>query len=159
MDIIKEMNENNNKFSIHTGFTIISLIFLFILNLIIYNWLRNIDKCSCSKIKSYNEYLSYISASFIVWQLISLLSFIIYNGNKNDYHPLIKIIGMGMGILQIIYYIFLLKYIISLKKIKCDCGNLMIENFIYYFIIITFAIVISSIVALLLAVLFSSSTS
>jgi hypothetical protein len=166
MNIIREIqeelenrNRNNNKYSINTGLTIISLIFGFLLNLVIYNWLRNINKCSCSQIKSYNDYLSYISAIFIVWHLILLLSFIIYDGNQDNYHPLIKLVSMAMAILMIIYYIFLLKYIISLKKIKCDCGNLMIENYIYYFIIITFAIVISCIIALLLAVLFSSSTS
>ena len=159
MDIIRETNINNNKYSISTGITIISIIFGLLLQIIIYNWLRNINKCSCSKIKSYNDNLSYISASFIIWQIILLLSFIIYDANPNNYPPLVKMMSIVMGVLVIIYYTFLYKYIISLKKIKCDCGNLLIQNYIYYYLLVIFSLIIFIIIFLLLSLFFSSSVS
>ena len=142
MDIIRETNINNKKYSITTGITIISIIFGLLLNLIIHNWLRNVNRCSCSHIKSYNNYLSYISGAFIIWQIILLLSFIVYDANPDNYPPLVKIMAIVMSFLAIIYYIFLYKYIISLKKIKCDCGDLIIQNYIYYFVLSVFAIFI-----------------
>ena len=155
MDIIRETNINDKKYSISTGFTIIAIIFALLLNIIIYNWLRNINKCDCSQIKYYNKYLSYISMTFIIWQIILLSTFIIYD----DYPPLVKIMAIVMGVLLIIYYIFLYKYIISLKKIKCDCGNLIIENFIYYYVLIAFSLFVFIITTLLLSVFFSLSMS
>jgi len=157
MDIITETNINNNKYSITTGITIISIIFGFLLHTIIYNWLKDVNKCNCSHIKSYNSYLSFIAMIFMIWHLILLLSFIIYDANPDNYPPLIKMFSIVMSILIIIYYIFLYQYIISLKKIKCDCGNLIIQNYIYYYLLIIFCIIIFIIITLLLSVFFSSS--
>ena len=159
MDRIREINIRDNKYSIRTGITIIATIFGLLVNMIIFNWLRNMNKCKCSKIKSYNEFLSYISATFIIWQIILLFCFIIYDANPDNYPPLIKIMAIVMTVLIIIYYIFLYKYIISLKKIKCDCGNLVVQNFIYYYVLIAFSILLFVIILLLLALFFSSSVS
>lgn len=159
MDIIRETNINNNKYSIQTGITIISIIFGLFLNIIINNWLRTINKCQCSRIKSYNDYLIYISTTFIIWNIIILITFIVYDANPENFPILIVIIANSMTILNVIYYIFLYKYIISLKKIKCDCGNLIIQNYIYYYLIIVFSIIISIVILLLLALFFSSSVS
>lgn len=159
MDIIKEININNNKYSITTGITIISIIFGLLLHTIIHNWLKDINSCSCSQIKSYNNYLSFISGTFMIWHIILLLSFIVYDANPDNYPPLVKIISIFMSVLIIIYYIFLYKYIISLKKIKCDCGNLIIQNFIYYYLLIVFTLIIFIVIFLLLSLFFSSSVS
>lgn len=158
MDIIRQANINNNKYSFNTGFTIVSLIFGLFLQIIIYNWLRNMNKCKCSRINSYNKNLSYIAIILIIWQLIILFTFIIYDANPDNYPPLIKVLAFFMVALAIIYYIFLYTYIINLKKIKCDCGNLLVQNFIYYYLIILFTIFIFIIILLLLALFFSSSS-
>lgn len=159
MDRIKEINIRDNKYSIRTGITIIATIFGLLVNMIIFSWLRNMNKCKCSKIKSYNEFLSYISATFIIWQIILLFCFIIYDANPDNYPTIIKIMAIVMTVLIIIYYIFLYKYIINLKKIKCDCGNLLVQNFIYYYVLIAFSILLFVIILLLLALFFSSSVS
>lgn len=159
MDIIRETNINNKKYSITTGITIISIIFGLILHIIINNWLRNINSCGCSKIKYYNNYLTYISGFFIIWQIILLLTFIIYEANPDNYPIMIKIMAVFMSFFIITYYIYLYQYIISLKKIKCDCGNLIVQNYIYYYLLIVFSLVIFIIIAFLLSLYFSSSVS
>jgi hypothetical protein len=155
---IQRINKNNKKYSISTGISIIIMIIGILIDIVIFNWLRNIRNCSCSKIKSYNKYLSYVSAFLIVWRLILLLSFIIHETNPNDYNPIINIINIFIPIIVLVYYIFLFKYVINLKDIKCDCGNLIIENFVFYYSLIGISILLIVFTILLISILFSSST-
>lgn len=133
-------NIENRKYSFETGYTIILMIANLLINIGIFNWLKNVNKCECSKINNDNTILKLLCIFIIIWNIFILILFIIYDGNPETYPLIIKYIIPFVMIIIIIFLIKLYIYITDLQKINCNCGLLQEETLIYYYLLLQFSI-------------------
>jgi hypothetical protein len=124
-----------------------------ILTIIILYWLFKIDKCPCTHI-SEGKYLK----EWFIFDIVFSILFFVYlvtigDLNKSFSNELLFIVIIII-IINIIMIIRLLIYINKLKEIKCDCGLSKLENFIYYWYIVAFSLLLFMILLALLYYLF-----
>ena len=148
-DLIKG-NIENRKYSFETGYTIILMIANLLINIGIFNWLNNVNKCECSKINNDNTILKLLCTFIIIWNIFILVIFIIYDANPETYPLIIKYMIPIVMIIIIIYLVKLYIYISNLQKINCDCGLIQEEKLIYYYLLLQFSIFIFVLLLLLI---------
>jgi len=121
---------------------IISFIFILIgfalLYFIIY-WLYKMDSCACGNKIPEKKYLK---EWFIFAFIYSLIAEIYLHTNNHDLQSLLyfNILLWILSFINIIMFIRMFIYIRKLRELKCDCGMLKQQNFIYYYQIIAFSI-------------------
>ena len=137
-----------------------SLISIIITTLILY-WLFKIDNCKCTHIEE-GKYLKEWFIFTIIFDIIFIIYFIYLSvsGKNNlllenmDFHNIKNIIiffGIIVALINLVMIIRLLVFIHKLKEINCNCGLTKLENFIYYWYIVGFSIIL---VMLLLGLLY-----
>ena len=125
----------------------ISLILMIMLNFVLtvvppiigLLWFNNLkkNKCACSNIKWYVNYIVFYFIFIICYSCISLLYLAFFRSNVNLY-----IISILLFIYNILSYIIIVFYINKLNNKKdCPCANSIKKDFIYiwYFIKLIFA--------------------
>jgi hypothetical protein len=142
-----------NKYSSATGFSIIISILSIMIALFILGWLNRISKCKCANIQE-GIFLREWWAFIIIWQIFSLILYIAYETNTEDYPIFINILSVIIAFITIIMIIRLFIYIRKLREIKCDCGLSPMENIIYYYLLFLFAILVFIIIGIIIMFMF-----
>jgi hypothetical protein len=124
-----------------------------ILTIIILYWLFKIDKCPCTHIPE-GKYLKEWFIFDIIFSVLFFVYLLTIGDLNNSFSNELLFIVIIIVIINIIMIIRLLIYINKLKEIKCDCGLSKLENFIYYWYIISFSLVLFMILLALLYYLF-----
>lgn len=132
------------------------IISLTILSLIIY-WLNKIDTCLCaSKIPE----KKYLKEWFVFKIIIILINTIIINNYNNLSKSTLIIIMMIFIIIAIIDLVMLIRlfiYIRKMRELKCNCGMLKFQNFIYYYLIVAFSFIAFTLLILIIYGIFMAS--
>ena len=110
-----------------------------ILTILILYWLFKIDKCPCTHIPE-GKYLKEWFIIDIIFS-ISLLIYVLANNNLK-FSNVLLFVALIITLINLIMIIRLLIYIHKLKEIKCDCGLSKLENFIYYWYIVAFSLIL-----------------
>jgi len=117
-----------------------SIIVIIILSFIIY-WLNKISECVCASKIAEKKYL----LGWFIYRIIitAIYTIIITNDDLSN-----SIIGTNNHIFYIITIIIdlimlirLFIYIKKMRELKCNCGMLETQNYIYYYLIFVFSIV------------------
>ena len=124
-----------------------------ILTIIILYWLFKIDKCPCTHIPE-GKYLKEWFIFDIIFSVLFFIYLLTIGDLNNSFINELLFIVIIIVIINIIMIIRLLIYINKLKEIKCDCGLSKLENFIYYWYIISFSLLLFMILLALLYYLF-----
>ena len=124
-----------------------------ILTIIILYWLFKIDKCPCTHIPE-GKYLKEWFIFDIIFSVLFFIYLLTIGDLNNSFSNELLFIVIIIVIINIIMIIRLLIYINKLKEIKCDCGLSKLENFIYYWYIISFSLLLFMILLALLYYLF-----
>ena len=124
-----------------------------ILTIIILYWLFKIDKCPCTHIPE-GKYLKEWFIFDIIFSVLFFVYLLTIGDLNNSFSNELLFIVIIIIIINIIMIIRLLIYINKLKEIKCDCGLSKLENFIYYWYIISFSLLLFMILLALLYYLF-----
>ena len=124
-----------------------------ILTIIILYWLFKIDKCPCTHIPE-GKYLKEWFIFDIIFSVLFFVYLLTIGDLNNSFSNELLFIVIIIVIINIIMIIRLLIYINKLKEIKCDCGLSKLENFIYYWYIISFSLLLFMILLALLYYLF-----
>ena len=112
-----------------------------ILSILILYWLFKIDDCKCTHI-SEGKYLKEWFLFEIIFQILFYI-YLISTGNLNlNYTNVLLFIGIILTVINLVMIIRLLIFIHKLKEINCDCGLTKLENFIYYWYIVGFSIIL-----------------
>ena len=112
-----------------------------ILTILILYWLFKIDKCECTHIPE-GKYLKEWFIIDIIFSIL-LLIYLIASGNINTkFSNVLLFVALIITVINIIMIIRLLIFIHKLKEIKCDCGLSALENFIYYWYIVGFSLIL-----------------
>jgi hypothetical protein len=139
-------------------FQIIQLIFLIIAFAIIafiINWLYKMDKCACARKIPEKKYLKeWFVFIFIYSVIIHIILYTYENYHSPKYLTFmlyLNIIIWIVAIINIVMFIRMFMYILKLREIKCNCGMLKQQTFIYYYQIVAFTIMGLSLFLLLTA--------
>jgi hypothetical protein len=138
------------------------IISLTILSLIIY-WLNKIDTCLCASKIPEKKYLK----EWFVFKIIIIIIIYIYAifiVNNNNFDGLSKstlniIIGIYIifVIISAVMLIRLFIYIRKMRELKCNCGMLKFQNFIYYYLIVAFSFIAFTLLILIIYGIFMAS--
>lgn len=112
---------------------------IIILSFIIY-WLYKIDNCVCaSKIPEKKFLKEWFIIQIVVLVIIGTVDI---NMISNKLYLLLFIaVFVIFVIINIIMLIRLFIYIKKLRDLKCNCGILNVQNYIYYYLIIVFSFI------------------
>lgn len=112
-----------------------------IISILILFWLFKIEKCKCTNIPE-GKYLKEWFLFEIIFQIL-IFVYLLATGNfYKSYSNLLLFITIIITIINLVMIIRLLIYIHKLKDINCDCGLTKLENFIYYWYIVGFSIIL-----------------
>lgn len=117
------------------------IISIIILSLLIY-WLNKIDTCVCaSKIPE----KKYLKEWFVFEIIVVIIHTIIMINNYNSISKSTLNIIIGIYIIFVIIsaimIIRLFIYIRKMRELKCNCGMLKFQNFLYYYLIVAFSFI------------------
>ena len=134
---IIDRNKKMNKLII----IINSIIVIIILAFIIY-WLNKIKACVCASKIAEKKYLKEWFIIQIILIIIYMMIIIITNGDlsKSTINSM-AIFYIIITIIDLIMLIRLFIYIKKIRELKCNCGMLETQNYIYNYLIFVFSIV------------------
>jgi len=123
-------------------YSILFLIGFSIIAFIIY-WLYKMDSCVCGNKIPEKKYLKeWFIFAFIYNLLVCIYLFTNDFKNKDQLQTLtyLNYLLWILGFIGLIMFIRMFIYIRKLRALKCDCGMLKQQNFIYYYQIVIFSI-------------------
>jgi hypothetical protein len=122
-----------------------------ILGYLIY-YLRKIEKCVCASKLPEKKYIK----EWFIFQIIATIIYIIiivdyYNVMSQSTFNIVIGIYITIVFINFINLARLFIYIKKLRELKCDCGMLKFQNFIYYDLMIALSIV--AVVLIIIAII------